>query len=437
MSNGNASPELIAVLLKGFESKDLDYKGPISWDESDKKSCCAIVKDILGMANTLGGFIVIGVSETPTGLSWDGLTQSQLDTFDTSRLNRFLQNYADPPINARLRKIEHQGKHFVIIEVPRFADTPHVCQKEFPGVLNAAAIYVRTDNNETAPLKSSADFRLIVEQAVRNRADMMLNSFRTILTQGSQGPAPEAPRQKFQKQRDEAITSFEALDPLKEIECAGYLEATFYPDQFDAVRFALDQLRGAAETASVDFRGWPFLAIDRNRTEWTYTIQDGLETFVHTKDFGNDHLIDFWRLLQSGLFFHRSALRPFSMQDGSSTRCIANAHNIAIYVAEAIHCLTRLYEGLIDEQDEISATIRITGTKDRLLYFPNTLWRTLDICRISEITVERRRPLADWRAAIADHALGILKDIYQRFNWTAPDLNIPRRTIEQLFARRW
>jgi predicted HTH transcriptional regulator len=101
MSNGNASPELIAVLLKGVESKDLDYKSPISWDESGKKSCCAIVKDILGMANTLGGFIVIGVSETPTGFSWDGLTQAQLDTFDTSRLNRFLQNYADPPINAR------------------------------------------------------------------------------------------------------------------------------------------------------------------------------------------------------------------------------------------------------------------------------------------------------------------------------------------------
>src|SRR6266705_1580956 len=112
MSKTNAPPELIAVLLKGFESKDLDYKGPSSWDEkNDKKGCCALVKDILGMANTLGGFIVIGISEIPTGYSWDGLTQDQLDTFDTSRLNHFLQNYADPPLNARLRKIEHQGKY--------------------------------------------------------------------------------------------------------------------------------------------------------------------------------------------------------------------------------------------------------------------------------------------------------------------------------------
>jgi len=148
-------------------------------------------------------------------------------------------------------------------------------------------------------------------------------------------------------------------------------------------------------------------------------------------------LIDFWQLLQSGLFFHRTALRPFSIKDGSETRCIANAHDIAIYVDEAIHCLTRLYEGLIDEQDEVSATIRLIQAGDRLLYFPNTLWRPFDICRIPEIAVERRRPLADWRAAIADHALDMLKDIYQRFNWTTPDLDIPRRTIDKLFARRW
>jgi predicted HTH transcriptional regulator len=169
------------------------------WEENDKKSCCALVKDILGMANTLGGFIVIGVSESSSGLSWDDMMTSQLDSFDTSRLNRFLQNYADPPINARLRKIEHQGKRYVIIEVPRFADTPHVCQKDFPGVLNAAAVYVRTDNNETGPLRSSADFRLMVEQAVRNRADMMLNSFRAILTHGSQGSGTRSAARAIRK----------------------------------------------------------------------------------------------------------------------------------------------------------------------------------------------------------------------------------------------
>jgi hypothetical protein len=245
------------------------------------------------------------------------------------------------------------------------------------------------------------------------------------------------PRELFEKQRDQAIKAFEGLDPLKEIECGGYYEATFYPDQFDPSRFMLDRLRQAAERSSVSFTGWPFLFIDRNRPDQTYTIQDGLETFVNTTDFDSNHLIDFWRLLQSGLFYHRTAMRPLSMRDGTATHCIAEAHNIAIYVAQATDCLTRLYEGLLDEADEVSVTIRLTRTKDRLLYFPNIMLRTLDISRIPEIAIERRRPLADWRAAISDHALDILKDIYQRFNWTTPDLGIPRQTIEKLFSRRW
>ncbi len=35
----------------------------MSWDEIDKKSCCEVVKDILGTANTLGEYIAIGVSD--------------------------------------------------------------------------------------------------------------------------------------------------------------------------------------------------------------------------------------------------------------------------------------------------------------------------------------------------------------------------------------
>ncbi|MBE9569024.1 MAG: ATP-binding protein, partial [Proteobacteria bacterium] len=95
--------QLEEILLQGYESKDLDYKGPCQWDEKDKKACCEIVKDILAMANTLGGYIVIGVKENDKGFECQGLSVEQAKSFETSRLNRFLQNYADPPINALLK----------------------------------------------------------------------------------------------------------------------------------------------------------------------------------------------------------------------------------------------------------------------------------------------------------------------------------------------
>jgi hypothetical protein len=164
MPSKSEERQLIAILRRGYESKELDYKGPMSWDESSKESCCGLVKDILGMANTVGGFIVIGVSE-PNGFSWDGLSPEQLGTFETSGVNRFLQNYAEPPVNALLRNISDSNKNFVIIEVPQFPDTPHICVKEYPKVLTAPTLYIRTDNNETAPIRSSSDFRLVLAPA--------------------------------------------------------------------------------------------------------------------------------------------------------------------------------------------------------------------------------------------------------------------------------
>jgi hypothetical protein len=42
-----------------------------------------------------------------------------------------------------------------------------------------------------------------------------------------------------------------------------------------------------------------------------------------------------------------------------------------------------------------------------------------------------------WRAANIDHALDILREIYQHFNWITPDLDIARAAIQKMFDRRW
>jgi hypothetical protein len=435
--------QLITILRRGYESKDLDYKGPMSWDETGKEACCGLVKDVLGMANTAGGFVIIGVSEGPSGFSWDGLSPEQLGTFETSRVNRFLQNYADPPINALLRKIDHENKSFVIIEIPLFPDTPHICVKEYPKVLTAPTLYVRTDNNETAPIRSSADFRTVLERAVRNRSDILLTSIRSILRTGmgpESGPIP-ASVDRFRAQRTQAIARFEQLNPLKGARCAGYFEASFFPERFELSRFTLDQLRLAASRGSVDFRGWPFLYVHPNTPDRTYAIEDGLETFVQTKDFGNDDLVDFWRLQQSGFFYQRTAMRPASIKAREGTiRCVVDFRAAAIYVAEAIHCLTRLYDGLLDDVDEVSLMLALLGTEDRLLVSSGPSSGPLFenyTCRISEIIVERRRPLADWRAGIVDHAVEIANEVYQRFNWPNPNLGAARTAIDKMFARTW
>jgi Putative DNA-binding domain len=435
----NVVPDvLIDILLRGYETKDLDYKAPLTWYENGKKACCELVKDILGMANTLGGYIVVGVSESPTGFVWNGVTDEQARSFDTSRINRFLQNYADPPINTTLRKKEHEGKTFVIIGIPRFTDTPHICQKDYPGALTASTLYVRTDNNETAPIRSSADFRSNLEQAIRNRSDKMLASFRAILTTGETPPRAKDDDQ-FQAQFWESVIRFDkTLNPYKEKNYSGYREAAFYPTRFEANRFTLDELQAASKRASIDFRGWPFLFVSRELDE-TYTIQDGLESLVAFPDFDGNDRIDFWRLLQSGFFYQRVLMWEDSWQRKQGQPTAIDIGAMAMYAAEAIHCLTKLYEGLLDGTEEVRFCLRVLGTKDgQLKTFESgrgPLSRVYK-SKLPEIRCDRLLPLAEWRASMVEHAVDVSKEVFLRFNWDQPNLGATREIIQKMFARR-
>lgn len=428
------SSHWLAILLSGIERKDLDYKAANAWDESDKKACCEIVKDILGMANTDGGYVVIGVAEEQGVFKWTGLTADQLATWDTSRLNRFLQNYAEPPINARLVKIENEGATFVLIEVPVFSDTPHLCQKGYPGVLTAPALYVRTDNNETAPVSSSADFRAVVERSVRNRSDRLLESFRAILT-GSADAASEGDRDLFEQQIAEAFESAASRDPYPDKGYTGYYQCVAAPSRFVRDRFPLPYLRGAADKASVNYRGWPFLFVDEQHT---YVVQDGIETTVQTDDFNGNDMYDFWQLRCSGLLVHQALMREECMARHQEVGAFAAVTEVVSYVAEAVDSMGRLYTALDLAGEDISLELRLRGTNERVLRSIDpgkAPLRGVYASRVPSIAVGKVATLEEWRAARVDMAAELAREVFLHFNWPSPPIAVFRGDIERLFAR--
>lgn len=428
--------ELVAIVMKGHESRDLDYKGPVAWDEKSKKACCELVKDILALANTNGGFIVIGVSETATGYAWTGLDDGQAATYDTTRLNRFMQEYAEPPINALLRKVVIDGKTFVVIEVPGFPETPHICKKDFPDALRATTLYVRTHNNESAPVLSAADFRAVVDRAVRNRSDQLLTGFRSLMLGApAQGDQARSAREAFMKEASVAFGRFSKLNELDKKVYKFYYEIRTFLDTFTANRFTIDKLRAAANSAFADFTGWPFLFIHPNRPEATYVVENGIETFMSDTYFNGYPLLDFWRLNESGLFLHRR-LAP----GDKGEEPLADMGSIVTHAAEAIYCLTKIYETLLDAPDEpVSLQFRLLGTGGRRLtrlppHMP--LWNAYTAV-IPAIEVEQRHTLAEWKAAVEDFAVEMSREIFLRFNWDNPNLELARDMVKKLFARSW
>jgi hypothetical protein len=429
-----ASEEAIRIIRRNSESKGLDYKGPVEWNHLDKKACCELVKDIMAMANTEGGYIVIGVSEMGSGFRLDGVSAERAKTFDSSQVCRFVQNYADPPINVRVQKVEHDGLLFVILEIPRFADTPHICQKSFPDVLRERELYVRTDNNESAPIKSSSDFRALVESAIRNRTDSLLSSFRSILTGGNLDKfASPSADDRFRDQIERARTTFESQNPLKEKKYKYFVETIFQPQEFDQYRFTRQRLESAAQHAHADFVGWPFLFFHYNRRDVLSQTDDGLETLICTQDFANQDILDFWRLNESGLFYKRE-LTPTAGTNPPE----AAAPRIIWQFAEAIYCLTRLYEKLFPDTESISLKVTLFGTRGRLL-----TWNEIGFRRSGyeanrpQIEVIATHPLADWRAGLEDHAVVLARNVFRYFQLENPDETRIRTQIQNLFQRRF
>jgi hypothetical protein len=444
--------ELINLILHPYESKEIDFKGPLAWNGNDKKACCEIVKDILAMANTKGGFIVIGVEDTKSGFNPKGLTSEQIASFQSEEINRFVQRYAEPPINTTLSKIDYNGKSFVIVSIPQFSSIPHICKTDFPGVLTKPTLYVRTDNNESAPISTTSDFHALIESAISKREQSLLTAFRSIL----KGYEPDKDQsqtinEQYTSQISLAIKEFEGKNPLKEKNYIGYREIAFCPvSSFDDKRFEIPQLKEAIKKSSVNFKGWPFIFVSRDPKE-LYAIQNGIESLVTFTDSNNNDRIDFWRLYTSGLFYYRTLMWEES-QDRKRTKTtdINYQHSeeykgstmdflaLTFYVAEAINSLTILYSALGLNEEPITTKFRVTGTDNRMLTSYNTS-RELSmayIARIPEIVEERTYSLNEWEAGIVDLSIDIIKSICLKFNWDNPSVSVFRKDIEKLFSRK-
>jgi hypothetical protein len=124
---------------------------------------------------------------------------------------------------------------------------------------------------------------------------------------------------------------------------------------------------------------------------------------------------------------------------GKDGQALADFGAIAAYVGEAVHCLTKLYEGLVPDDEELTLAIRILGSMDRELttFDLSRAWWGHYVSRIPVIEVPQQHTFADWRAGIVDHAVEIVRDIFLRFSWPDPSVDAVRKIIVDMLARKF
>jgi hypothetical protein len=162
-------PEQLAEMLSApSESTRLDFKGRLDWqDPAHRFEVC---RDIAGLANRDGGFLIIGVAENAAGgFRLDGMTADDLLP-DPTDINQVLRERFQPSISCEAAYIDSAGVRYGVIQVPEFDRWPHVCVRDAgatgqPPTIRVGDVYFRNDMISTGRA-SALDIQRIIERAV-------------------------------------------------------------------------------------------------------------------------------------------------------------------------------------------------------------------------------------------------------------------------------
>lgn len=157
------------LILHGSEERNLEYKCSMSWKDNSTK--IKVTKTSMAMANIPdGGTMIFGVDEiSPGDFELRGMDTNDADSFSQDDIQDYVNGYADPFVKLTVKREDYDGKLFVVIQIPEFADLPVVCKKNGQELVRGE-IYTRPRRKfESVPVPSQTELREILEMAIDKR----------------------------------------------------------------------------------------------------------------------------------------------------------------------------------------------------------------------------------------------------------------------------
>jgi len=206
---GFGDEDLTPIVRYGYERPDLDYKGPGNWNSWSERDKAELVRDMMALANSeVPGYVVIGATDDAGAVhSYDGLDESQIKSFDASKIADKMKRYADPEVHFELYKPTVDGKIYVVIRVLPFEAVPHVCRASSGDVLQEAAVYVRGEGARTMKVPSAEYMRRMIDRAIEQGGDMLVDRIRRLLSAAEK--QQEEDKRRFESQIAELIKQTE------------------------------------------------------------------------------------------------------------------------------------------------------------------------------------------------------------------------------------
>jgi len=389
------------IIYRGIESEELDYKAAQNWSKLSASGKAKFVRHCLAMANTKGGYVVVGVGEDNSGKPalYTGLSDECAKSFDPTAVGNYINKYADPQINFVIERPEIDGKRFVVFVIKRFDDLPHVCSQNCEHELLQGVFYIRTKDASSRPAYRSAEIHQIIRRALRNQRELLGKMIRGILYE----------EKTFAKQLNSLPFFREQLHHSREFfklrrhneHNSLVFDFHILPSVFTENRFTLSELKRAAENSLFSSASGLFISL--SDFDEFYSTNTALRSLPDGKQ-------KLCQLYQSGLFHYVSFV-------GNEKKI--SYSNFFSLIAEAFFFISRFYDELGLDDDSLTVALHVGNAENAVLTQAPAEQKdrlTDYICRIPTVKYKLVRSVPNLISGYADHAARAFIGVCERFN---------------------
>ncbi len=390
-----------SIIYRGIESDELDYKAAQNWRNLSRHGKAKFVRHCLALANTKGGYVVVGVGEDNAGKPalFTGVSPEQAKSFDPTDVGSFVNRYCDPPLDFDIVRPEVDGKTYVIFVIRRFRELPHVCSHNCNSELQQGGFYIRTADASSRVAYRASEIHGIVQRALRNQREILGRMLRGILYE--KGDRPEPLSESLFAEQVRHAEGFLHRSARKCFQEHPLFELRCQPSDFFKDAVELTDVRSAVEESLISFHDKPLMVMDD--PEETYFTNVSLRSL--SKERGV-----YFQAFRSGLYHYVNRI--------SDSDTEIDYDELLRLVAESLFFLANYYSALnFDDDDVLRISFRLSGVDGVALRMRGKEPKGKQgVCRIQEISIDIERTVADLASGVPDHARRVFREICVRFN---------------------
>ncbi|NLF16914.1 MAG: ATP-binding protein [Lentisphaerae bacterium] len=401
------------IIYRGIENQELDFKAAQDWNELGRAGRAKFARHAMAMANTRGGYLVVGVGEDENGnpTLHTGMTERQARSFDPSTVGQTVNHYADPSVEFDIVRPEVDGRRYVVFVVYPFRNLPHVCGDACEAELQRGVFYIRTPDARSRPAYRASELHGLVQRALRNQRELLGRMIRGVLYEGRQANQTEA-EPEFNRLLAQSRQEARRALGNNAFNQSLVLEVAVYPERLLIDRLSLSDVHRARDEVVLPPEGaFPVLP-DPGAT--TYASNDSIRSLVTAPAAGGG--TSYLEVFLCGLMYCACVDQPSEAAPRE-----LHYNRLLRWVGSAMGAVGQLYAALGFETDLLTIVFRLANTEGVRLVLPAQSEADALVCHIPDIEVSKRRTAADVVSGPEANAAQVVREICERFGFRSDD----------------